>query len=454
MATPKMQGNEARGDLSALALDVIARCEQAAAYSQEAGKITRTFLSEPMRRLQARVTGWMEQAGLAVRIDGAGNLIGHYRGLLPEAPVVMVGSHLDTVPDAGKYDGVLGVLLGLAAVRALGGSRLPFGIDVIGFSEEEGIRYRTPFLGSRAVCGCFDRALFEQTDRDGISMAEAFRKYGLDPGRIGDAAYSAGGILAYLEPHIEQGPVLESLGAAVGVVTAIAGQTRIWAELSGRSGHAGTMPMEGRRDALAAASAVVVEVERQARATPGLRATVGSLAIEPGAVNVVPGLARLSIDIRHANDQVRAGAVGLLAGAAKAICTQRGVEFRVTDQSDNPAVPADPKIIELLASAVTAGGHEPHLVPSGAGHDAAIMAQVAPMGMLFVRSPGGISHHPDERALPDDVAIALEALVRSLLLLAEQVAASEALQALSPLQEFSRWRFSEPRAAGFDGRTP
>jgi allantoate deiminase len=452
--TPKIRGNDARAELAARALEVVERCAQVAAFSEEAGTITRTFLCEPMRRLQERFSAWIEEAGLAAKVDAAGNLVGRYRGLQPDAPVVMIGSHLDTVPDAGKYDGVLGVLLGVAAVQALGGRRLPFGVDVIGFSEEEGIRYRSPFLGSRAVCGCFDRGLFEHIDRDGISMAEAVRGFGLDPDRIGEAAYPAGGILAYLEPHIEQGPVLESLGAAVGVVTAITGQTRLWAELWGRAGHAGTMPMEGRRDALAAASSLVIEVERLALATPGLRATVGTLAALPGAVNVVPGLARLSIDIRHTNDQVRAGAVAELGTAARALCAQRGVELRVTHQEDQPSVPADPFLIELLASAVTASGHEPHLLPSGAGHDAAIMAQVAPMGMLFLRSPGGISHHPDERVELDDVAVALEVLLRWLDLLADHVAASGRLPAHSPLQESPGWRSSAPRAAAFGGRTP
>ena len=210
-------------------------------FSEEPDKITRTFLSEPMRRLHGRMTQWMEEAGLSVRLDAAGNLIGRYDGLRPERPVLAIGSHLDTVPDAGKYDGVLGVLLGLAAVKALGGRRLPFGIDVIAFSEEEGVRYRAPFLGSLAAAGRFDRRLLERTDAAGITMADAFRSFGLDPARIDEAAYPAGQLLGYLEVHIEQGPVLETLGAPAGVVEAIAGQSRIWAELRGRAGHAGTI---------------------------------------------------------------------------------------------------------------------------------------------------------------------------------------------------------------------
>jgi allantoate deiminase len=452
--SPKIHADLARADLTSSAREVLERCEQAALFSEEPGKITRRFLSEPMRRLLARITWWTEQAGLAARVDSAGNLIGHYPGLRADAPVVLIGSHLDSVPDAGRYDGVLGVMLGLAAVQALGRRRLPFGIDVIGFSEEEGIRYRTPFLGSRAACGCFDPNLLEQVDRDGITMAQAFRAFGLEPERIGEAAYPAGGVLAYLEPHIEQGRVLESLEAPVGVVTTITGQTRIWAEFKGQASHAGTTPMEGRRDSLAAASALVLEVERLAGAVPGLRATVGTMTVEPGAVNVVPGLTRLSIDIRHESDQARAAAVDELGASARALAARRGVEFRVREQADHPAVPADPAMIDLLACAMTAGGHEPHRLPSGAGHDAAIMARIAPMGMLFLRSPGGISHHPEECVESNDVAVALEVLNRSLELLADQVTASGESHEMSPLPESHEWRSLARRAAAFGSRTP
>ena len=227
-----------------------------------------------------------------------------------------------------KYDGVLGVLLGVAAVQALGGRRLPFGIDVIAFSDEEGVRYGVPYLGSLAVCGRFDRSLLDRTDARGIAMADAFRAFGLDPSSMAEAAYPAGRLLGYLEVHIEQGPVLETLGAPVGVVDAIAGQSRIWAEFRGRSGHAGTLPMEGRLDALAAAAEFVLEVERLGRSVADLRATVGTIAVEPGAVNVVPGTARLSIDVRHQRDDVRMAAVAELRAAAAALAARRGVQFR------------------------------------------------------------------------------------------------------------------------------
>ena len=410
--------SDAQGSLAA---EVLARCDEVALYSEDPDKITRTFLSGPMRGLHRRMTGWMEEAGLSVRLDAAGNLIGRYDGLRPDLPVLAIGSHLDTVPNAGKYDGVLGVLLGLAAVQALGGRRLPFSIDVIAFSEEEGVRYRAPFLGSLAAAGQFDRQLLERTDAAGIAMAEAFRSFGLDPGRIDEAAYPAGSLLAYVEVHIEQGPVLESLDAPVGVVEAIAGQSRIWAELEGRAGHAGTMPMQGRRDALAAAAELVLAVEQLAHSINNLRATVGALAVEPAASNVIPGRARFSIDVRHAHDQVRETAVRQILGRGRALALQRGVEFLVTQQEHHPAIPTDPVLSDWLGEALAATGHRPHRLVSGAGHDAAVMATVAPMAMLFLRSPEGLSHHPDERVLREDVAVGLEVLIHYLGLLADRI---------------------------------
>jgi allantoate deiminase len=416
--------NDVSGDLAALAMEALRRCDEAAGFTEEPGRVTRTFLSEPMRRLHERLAGWMEAAGLRVRIDAAGNMVGHYAGRQLDSPVLMIGSHIDTVPDAGKYDGVLGVMLGIAAVQALGGRRLPFGIDVIAFGDEEGVRYGVPFLGSLAARGRFDRSLLDRTDAAGVAMADAFRAFGLDPSRIGEAAYPPGGLLGYFEVHIEQGPVLESLEAPVGVVEAIAGQSRLRVEFGGRSGHAGTSPMEGRHDAMAAASEFVLEVERLGRSTAGLRATVGTIAVEPGASNVVPGTARLSVDVRHPRDDVRTSAVGELRTRALALAARRGVEFLVTREEHHAAVPADPHLADLLGRAVAQAGQVPHRLVSGAGHDAAVMAAVAPMAMLFIRSPGGVSHHPDERVLPADVAIALDVMIRYLDLLADSPGAA------------------------------
>jgi allantoate deiminase len=356
---------------------------------------------------------------MIVHLDPAGNLIGRYEGASSALPVLMIGSHLDTVPDAGKFDGVLGVLLGVAAIEALGGRKLPFGIDAIAFSEEEGIRYRAPFLGSRAICGQFDRGLLNRLDAKGVSMAQAFRSFGLGPERIALAAYPLGRIGGYLEVHIEQGPVLESRGVPVGVVTAISGQSRLWAEFRGQAGHAGTLPMHGRRDALAAAAELVLDVERLAQEVPELRATVGTVKVEPGAVNVVPGVARLCVDVRHANDEVRTAAVSEIRGRAVRLAARRGVTFAIVEQEHHRAVPADPRLSEMLGAAVVASEQPLNQLESGAGHDAGVMAAAAPWAMLFVRSPGGVSHSPDERVLERDVHVALEVVVRFLGMLAD-----------------------------------
>jgi allantoate deiminase len=417
------RGNTEAGSpngVAALAREVLGRCDRAASFTEEPGSITRTFLCDAMRRLHEEVSRWMSAAGMDVHLDAAGNLIGRYEGSNTDLPVHIIGSHLDTVPDAGKYDGVLGVLLGIAAVQALAGTRLPFGIDVIGFSEEEGVRYRAPFLGSRAVSGQFDPRLLDRCDRQGIPMREAFRSFGLDGNRIAEAAYAPAQIHGYTEVHIEQGPVLESLEAPLGVVEEITGQSRLWATLRGQAGHAGTLPMRGRRDALAAAAELVLEVERVALDQPGLRATVGRLAVFPGAVNVVPGTARLCIDVRHPNDDSRMAAVDEIRRRAVELSASRGVAFGVEEEEHHAAVPADLRLRAALEEAVTASGRPLHCLSSGAGHDAGVMGAVAPMAMLFVRSPGGISHSALESVLEGDVGAALDVLVRYLALLAER----------------------------------
>ena len=401
-------------DLEALADEILARCEILARESEQPDRLTRTFLSAPMRRVHEHVACWMAEAGMTVRLDPAANLIGRLpaEGGRDDAPTILIGSHLDTVPDAGKYDGILGVLLGVAAVRALGGDRLPFAVEVVGFSEEEGVRYRTPYLGSLALCGRFDRAFMDLVDDDGVTMADAFRAFGLDPNQIAGASSPPGRVAAYLEAHIEQGPVLESWGLPIGVVSAIAGQSRLWVTFEGRAGHAGTSPMNLRRDALPAAAELVLAVENLARSVEGLRGTVGSIAASPGAVNVVPGSVALSLDVRHAEDVTRDRAVNTLLQEARAIASRRGLEFRVDRAQHHRAVPADTTLSDLLATAARDAGVEPRRLVSGAGHDAAVMAGLAPMAMLFLRSPGGISHHPDEQVSASDVRIALDVILR------------------------------------------
>jgi allantoate deiminase len=397
--------------LTRLTDDLLARCDVLARCSEAPDKITRTCLCDAMHRVHVCLGDWMRQAGMTVRLDAAGNLIGHYDAARPDAGTFLIGSHLDSVPDAGKYDGILGVLLGVAAVQALGGKRLPFAIEVLGFCEEEGIRFRAPYLGSLAVCGRLEPALLERVDDNGVSLAEALRHFGLDPTRLAEAAYPTGKVLGYLEAHIEQGPVLNALGLPLGIVETIVGQSRSWLRFVGKAGHAGTLPMELRQDALAAAAEFVLAVERHARSVDGLRATVGSLAVTPDAVNVVPGLACLSLDVRHSQDQVRQQATTALLAQAAAIAERRGVALQIDHSQSHAAVPSDPRLTDVLAQTVAAAGHPVHRMVSGAGHDAAVMATLAPMTMLFVRSPGGVSHHPAEAVVQADVTAALEVMV-------------------------------------------
>lgn len=408
-------------DPASTAKEILSRCDALARCSEEPGRITRPFLCEAMRPLHVTLSCWMRAAGMEVRTDPIGNLIGRYPGARPDAPLFLIGSHVDTVPDAGRYDGVLGVLLGVAAVEALRGERLPFAVEVIAFSEEEGVRYRTSYLGSKALTGQFDPAWLQLADAAGVSMAETMRRFGLDPARIPEASYRGKKLLGYLEAHIEQGPVLEAKGLPLGVVTAIVGQTRAWLSFHGKAGHAGCLPMELRQDALAAAAGFIVAVEQWARATEGLRATIGQIRVVPGAGNVVPGMAALSLDVRHANDPERERAVAAMEGMALANAGCRGVRVQFDRVEHQPAVPTDPCLTELLAASVRAAGCEPHRLISGAGHDAAIMASLTPMTMLFLRSVGGISHHPDEAVHADDVALALRVMVDFLHRLAAEV---------------------------------
>jgi allantoate deiminase len=388
------------------ARDVVRHCRTLAGYSQEPGFTTRPFLSPPMRQVHQHVTDWMTQAGMSVHIDAAGNIHGVYPSS-PQAATLFIGSHLDTVPRAGAFDGVLGVVLGVALVERLQGERLPFAIDVVGFSDEEGVRFGVPFIGSRAFVGALDASLLATRDGDGFSIAEAIRHYGLDPDAVNGAA-AHGHAVGYLEFHIEQGPVLDTLGVPVGVVDAIVGQSRVEATFTGAAGHAGTTPMRTRRDALVGAAEWIVACEREAHATPGLVATIGRIEAQPGASNVIAGRCAATLDVRHADDTIRAAAVARVGCAARDIAARRGLELTWTQRFDQPAVSMDPSLVDALERAVRRAGMPVHRLSSGAGHDAMIVAARMPAAMLFMRSPGGISHHPDESVLEEDVATALE----------------------------------------------
>jgi allantoate deiminase len=402
------------------ALRAISECRRLAASSEEPERITRRFLTAPTHQVHAHLRARMGALGMSVHVDAAGNLRGHWNKAGAAKRRLVLGSHIDTVPDAGAFDGVLGVTLALEWVGIAQDLALPLTIEVIAFSEEEGVRYGVPFLGSRAVAGSFDHAWLTLIDADGIPMEAAMRGFGLDPGRIAEAALNADAA-DFLEIHIEQGPVLEAEGLRVAAVTAIAGQTRLNMRFGGQANHAGTTPMHLRRDALAAAAQWITAVEKLAQSTDGLIATVGKVIVEPNAGNVVPGFAQVSLDVRHVNDATRVRAVEELVENAKAIAAQRGLTLERTDRLDQPAVPMDERLIALLTSAIDAAGYPAKTMPSGAGHDAMVMAAKVPTAMLFLRSPGGISHHPAETVLEEDVEAALKVGREFLLRLAGQV---------------------------------
>jgi len=376
-----------------------------------------------MRDCHREITQWLNTLGAEVTVDAAGNLRGFYAGEQPSAPRLLVGSHLDTVPNAGAYDGVLGVVLAVALVEALGGRRLPFGIEVLGFSEEEGVRFGTTFIGSRALVGRLDEELLDRADANGISVRTAIEDFGLDPREIPRAQLQPDTV-AFLEFHIEQGPVLESLRRPLGVVEAIVGQTRMDLRFVGRANHAGTTPMHLRHDALAAAAEWTVAVERTAQCEPNLVATVGRLEAKPGATNVIAGESRVSLDVRHRSDDVRRRATDALVQQAEEIAQRRGLRLQGRISLEQNAVAMEPFLVDQIEEAIRKTGCEPYRMVSGAGHDAMVLAEKVPTGMIFLRSPGGISHDPAEAVLSGDVEKALECGLRLL----DQLAASPEFQ--------------------------
>jgi allantoate deiminase len=394
--------------------DILEQCNTLATFSESADNLTRLFLSQPMHDVHKTVRIWMEEAGMQVRVDAIGNIIGHYSGQTDNAKTLLLGSHLDTVKNAGKYDGMLGVIIAIAAVKALDHKHLPFAIDVIGFSEEEGVRYGKPFFGSKAIIGEFDNAWLELRDSDNITLREAIQQFGLNPDDIAKAAYQKENVLGYLEVHIEQGPKLAALNKPLGIVSALVGATRASLIFTGKAGHAGTTPMELRQDALTGAAEFVLESERYAKSIEGLVATVGQISAQPGAINVIPGEVTVSLDVRHSDDAVRHEAVRFLKDKAPEIGGSRHLHYAYKELLDQPAEPLNAKFRSILKRITKA----PELV-SGAGHDAMVLAPFTPSAMLFVRSPNGISHHPDEMVLEEDVAAGLEAVVNFLYELAK-----------------------------------
>jgi allantoate deiminase len=391
---------------------VMQRCDVLGKFSEEPGRLTRPFASRAMLQVHEQVTSWMREAGMTVRKDNVGNLLGRYESEDGQTSTLILGSHLDSVRGAGRYDGPLGVMIAIAAVQRLrdSGSRLPFAIEVVGFADEEGLRYGTTYIGSKALAGAFDPADLERADPQGVTMAQAIRDTGGDPGRLAEDRWHGGNLLGYVEVHIEQGPVLEARDLPVGVVSAIAGQSRYSLTFTGEAAHAGTTPMNRRKDALSGAAEFVLQVEAEARATDGLVATVGQLAVSPGASNVVPGQVVLSLDVRHANDEVRLERADRLLQRAGDIADRRGVSVESEPVAESKSVPCSPRLASLLTQAVQDAGHPAMALGSGAGHDAVVMAGITEVAMLFVRCKGGISHNPAESVTEEDVAVAIDVL--------------------------------------------
>jgi allantoate deiminase len=395
-----------------MAESLMQRLEALGRLSDADGALTRLFLSDAHKRAARLVAGWMEDAGLAVQMDAIGNVVGRSR---VAGPVLLLGSHIDTVRDAGMYDGNFGVLAAIEAMRRLRAEAdiLPFGVEVIGFGDEEGVRFAHTLSGSRAVAGIFEAAALEDVDADGVRMADALAAFGGDPAGVGAIARARQDVLGYVELHIEQGPVLEARNLGVGVVTAINGASRFSVTVTGSAGHAGTVPMGMRRDALAAAAEMVLAVESCAGAE-GLVATIGALYVHPGAPNSVPGRVAFSLDVRAPEDSTRHRAVAAIRDALEDIAARRKISMTMKPGHDAPATPCAPWLQAQLAAAVEARGINAVYLPSGAGHDAMAMAALCPVGMLFVRCEGGISHTPKENISEADAELAVDVLVEFL----------------------------------------
>jgi len=400
---------------ASLGEEIARRIHELGAISEEDGKLTRIYLSKELRTASDLILGWMREAGMSAHLDAIGNVCGRYEGERPGARCLMLGSHYDTVRDAGKWDGPLGVITAISCIADLNrrGKRLPFAIEVVGFADEEGVRFASTLLGSRAVAGTFDESVLNTRDRDGVSMRDALVKFGLDPDHIGAAARARRELLAYVELHIEQGPVLEAQNLPVGVVTAIAGATRLAVRLTGMAGHAGTVPMALRRDALTGAAECIGAIEQFCRTDEaGLVGTVGYIQARPGATNVIPGEVSFTIDMRAPTDLHRKRAVADIVRQIEAIAKRRQLVLQLDVTHENRTAPCAPWLKEQIAQAIAAEGFSVYELPSGAGHDGMAMIDIADVGMIFVRCRGGISHHPDEHVELADADAAARVLLK------------------------------------------
>ena len=390
--------------------EVMDRVDELARFSASFEGLTRLYLSPQHRAAVDLVAEWMTEAGMPASVDAVGNVVGRYEGQEPGLPALLLGSHLDSVRNGGKYDGTLGVLAAIACVKRLEGRRLPFAIEVFGFGDEEGVRFPCALTGSSAVAGTLERSHFDVSDADGVVLSDALIEFGGDPDKFESVARNRADVLGYVEVHIEQGPVLENEGIPVGVVTSIAGASRFAVSVTGSSGHAGTVPMSMREDALAAAAEVVLDVERRCRGQDHLVGTVGQMNVEKGAPNVIPGTAHFSIDIRSPDDEVRKTAIDDIGRSIEAIGSRRRVRFDIRRTYEYPSCLCSAGFIEHLEAAVAHFGIKPHQISSGAGHDAMVLGELTRVGMLFVRCKGGISHAPEESISVQDVDTACRVL--------------------------------------------
>lgn len=406
----------------AAALRVMARCDMLAQISETPEELTRVYLSPQHLRANQQVGEWMSALGMRVWQDEVGNLCGRYEGLRSDLPAILLGSHLDTVRNAGRYDGMLGVLTAIEVVHYLHlhSLRLPQAIEIIGFADEEGARFGIALLGSRGITGAWPADWLERRDAEGISVGEALRQAGLDPALIGRAKRTPEAFSAYLELHIEQGPILEAAGLALGVVSAINGARRLNCRFIGEAGHAGTVPMAHRNDALNTAARWITRVnDIVGDYGKDNVATVGELTCLPGAVNVIPGEVRLTLDVRSPDNEMLAALTRALLACARDVAGQYGCLFSAEEFYHIDATPFDKRLQSLLAQSVRQVQDVSPLLPSGAGHDAIALASCWPVGMLFVRCKRGISHHPDESVAVKDVAMAIRAYLEAVLALSE-----------------------------------
>jgi N-carbamoyl-L-amino-acid hydrolase len=400
---------------------ILELADRLATHSEMTGGLTCTYLSPAHRAVAKELQGWMQLAGLDTTIDALGNVVGRYRSATPGAKALIVGSHYDTVANAGRYDGRLGILTALVVAEELqrAGQALPFHLDVVAFAEEEGVRFSAPYLGSSAVAGRFDHTLLQRSDANGMTLADVLLGIGSKPGDIAALARRPEDLKGYLEVHIEQGPVLLNSNRPAGIVTAIAGGARHQVTVHGRAGHAGTVPMALRQDAAAAAAEIVLALERRCNAEPGLVGTVGKLSVPGGAINVIPARCELTFDIRAGDDAVRDAAERDVRAEIAQIALRRGVAVDVDELSRNPAIACAPGLQALMAQALQGAGVEPFYLASGAGHDAVMFAGVTDIGMLFVRcGNGGISHHPSETVTAEDADLGARVLLDVILSLA------------------------------------